>query len=79
MPISEKKKITNSRYIAKCDSIQIRPPKERGGEIRAAAVAAGQSVQAYIAPKEWPAMVSPRRNPGKKGDYRGLLGRAIAY
>ena len=48
MPISEKKKITNSRYIAKCDSIQIRPPKDRGGEIRAAAAAAGQSVQAYI-------------------------------
>ena len=47
MPISEKKKITNSRYIAKCDSIQIRPPKERGGEIRAAAVAAGQSGEGY--------------------------------
>ena len=46
MPISEKKKITNSRYIAKCDSIQIRPSKDRGGEIRAAAAAAGQSVQA---------------------------------
>lgn len=48
MPISEKKKITNSRYIAKCDSIQIRPPKERGDEIRAAAAAAGQSMQSYI-------------------------------
>ena len=33
MPISEKKK-SNSRYIAKCDLIQIRPPKERGDEIR---------------------------------------------
>ena len=28
-----------------------------------------------LAPKEWPAMDSPRRNLGKKGDYRGLLGR----
>ncbi len=48
MPISDKKKISNSRYIAKCDSIQIRPPKERGDEIRAAAAAAGQSMQSYI-------------------------------
>lgn len=55
MPISDKKKISNSRYIAKCDSIQIRPPKERGDEIRAAAAAAGQSMQSYIlqlVPKE---------------------------
>lgn len=48
MPISEKKKITNSRYIAKCDSIQIRPSKDRGAAIRAAAAAAGQSLQGYI-------------------------------
>ena len=48
MPISEKKKITNNRYIAKCDSIQIRPPRERGDKIRAAAAAAGMSLQGYI-------------------------------
>ena len=48
MPISEKKKITNSRYIAKCDSIQIRPSKDRGAAIRAAAAASGESLQKYI-------------------------------
>lgn len=48
MPISDKKKISNSRYISKCDSIQIRPSKERGEQIRKAAAAAGQSLQGYI-------------------------------
>ncbi|MCD8128827.1 MAG: hypothetical protein LUD54_04545, partial [Oscillospiraceae bacterium] len=48
MPISEKKKQSNNRYIAKCDSIQIRPPKATGAAIRQAAAAAGQSMQSYI-------------------------------
>ncbi len=38
----------NKRYLEKLDQIMIRPSKERGTEIRAAAALAGQSVQAYI-------------------------------
>lgn len=48
MPVSEKKKQSNARYNAKCDVINIRPQKEMGAEIRAAAAAAGQSLQGWI-------------------------------
>lgn len=48
MPISESKKRANVEYNRRQDNIMIRPSKERGAEIRAAAAAAGQSVQAYI-------------------------------
>ena len=36
------------KYQEKCDAIMLRPPKEKGQQIREAAAAAGQSVQAYI-------------------------------
>ncbi len=48
MPISEKKKASNSRYLEKCDTINFRPPKETGEAIRAAAAAAGESVRGSI-------------------------------
>lgn len=48
MPISENKKASNARYTAKCDFINIRPLKEQGQRIRAAAAASGQSLQGYI-------------------------------
>lgn len=48
MPITEKKKQSNARYTEKCDYINIRPLKEEGQKIRAAAAAAGQSLQGYI-------------------------------
>ena len=48
MPVNEKKRITNDRYNSKCDNINIRPIKEQGQKIRAAAAAAGQSLQGYI-------------------------------
>lgn len=48
MPISEKKKQSNARYTEKCDYINIRPLKPQGQKIRAAAEAAGQSLQGYI-------------------------------
>lgn len=48
MPISEKKRESNDRYIKKCDRILLSPPKERGQAIREAAAAAGQSLQGYI-------------------------------
>ncbi len=48
MPVNEKKKITNKRYDDKCDKIMIKPLKAKGEEIRAAAAAAGESLQGYI-------------------------------
>ena len=72
MPISDKKKISNSRYIAKCDSIQIRPPKERGDEIRAAAAAAGQSMQSYILQACDERMTRDGFTPAESGEEGGL-------
>lgn len=48
MPVSEKKRQSNDRYNAKCDYISLRPVKPVGAAIRAAAQAAGQSLQSYI-------------------------------
>ena len=48
MPVTETKRRNNDKYNAKCDTIQIRPIKQTGAEIRAAAAAAGQSLQGYI-------------------------------
>ena len=48
MPISEAKKRNNANYTAKCDYINVRPLKPEGAAIRAAAAAAGQSLQGYI-------------------------------
>ena len=48
MPISQKKRESLDRYNATCDYISIRPKKDVGQEIRAAAAAAGQSLQGYI-------------------------------
>lgn len=36
------------KYQQKCDAIMLRPKKEMGAAIRAAAAASGQSVQAWI-------------------------------
>lgn len=36
------------KYQTKCDAIMLRPPKDHGAEIRAAAQSAGQSLQGYI-------------------------------
>lgn len=48
MAVSEKKKASNARYSEKCDIIYLKPIKERGARIRAAAAASGQSLQGYI-------------------------------
>lgn len=48
MPVRESKRRNNDNYNAKCDTIQIRPLKPIGDQIRAAAAAAGQSLQGYI-------------------------------
>lgn len=48
MALSQAKKAADKRHIAKLDVIKIQPYKEEGAIIRAAAAAAGQSVQGYI-------------------------------
>lgn len=48
MGISEKKKITNNRYLAKCAQLNLKPQRDEAAAIRAAAAAAGQSLQGYI-------------------------------
>jgi hypothetical protein len=48
MPVSPKKRASNDRYSQKCDIIYLKPIKERGASIRAAAAEAGQSLQGYI-------------------------------
>ena len=48
MAVSEAKRITDARHIAKLDQIKIQPYKEAGQAIRAAAASAGVSVQRYI-------------------------------
>ena len=48
VPVSEAKRRNNDAYNAKCDNINLRPIKAEGEKIRAAAAAAGQSLQGYI-------------------------------
>ena len=48
MAVSEAKRITDARHIAKLDQIKIQPYKEEGQAIRDAAASAGVSVQRYI-------------------------------
>ena len=48
MPVSEAHKKASAKWNASRDNIMIRPEREEGARIRAAAVAAGKSVQAYI-------------------------------
>ena len=48
MPVSEAHKRASVKYNASRDNIMLRPTKEEGANIRAAAASAGMSVQAYI-------------------------------
>lgn len=48
MPVSEAHKRASNKWNASRDQIMIRPTKEVGAAIRAAAEAAGLSVQQYI-------------------------------
>lgn len=45
--VSQKKRASNDRYNEKCVTIYLKPLKERGAAIRAAAAASGQSLQGY--------------------------------
>jgi hypothetical protein len=48
MPVSEAQKKANAAYNRRQDNIMIRPDKETGARIRAAAAAAGLSVQRFV-------------------------------
>lgn len=48
MASTEAQKRAVKKAQAKCDAIMLRPPKEEGTAIRAAAAAAGQSTQQYV-------------------------------
>ena len=48
MALSNKKAATNAAHIAKLDRMLIQPRKAEGQQIRAAAAAAGKSLQGYI-------------------------------
>lgn len=48
MPVSQAKRRNNDKYNAKCDRITVWPLKPEGAAIRAAAAAAGESLQGYI-------------------------------
>lgn len=78
MPISEAKKRNNANYTAKCDYINVRPLKPEGAAIRAAAAAAGQSLQGYILQAVHTRMEQEGRpleieqTPAESGDEGGL-------
>lgn len=48
MPVSDSHKRASAKWNAARDNIMIRPDKEKGAAIRAAAAAAEMSVQAFI-------------------------------
>lgn len=48
MAVSEAHKKASYKYNANRDSITIRPERSKGAALRAAAAAAGQSVQGYV-------------------------------
>ena len=48
MPVSEARKRANVEYNRRQDSITMRPKKQQGAAIRAAAAASGESLQKYI-------------------------------
>ena len=48
MSMSDAKRQANAAYQKRQDALTIRPSKEEGARIRAAAAQAGQSVQAFI-------------------------------
>lgn len=48
MALSKQKAASNRAYQAKLDVLKIQPHKAEGAAIRAAAAAAGQSVQAWL-------------------------------
>lgn len=77
MPVSAARRRTNDAYNAKCDYLSLRPLKPEGAAIRAAAAAAGQSLQGYVlqavrdrmTAEGQPLTLEPEQ---KSGEERGL-------
>ena len=76
--IKRKKKITDKRHLAKLDVIRVQPYKNQGAAIRAAAAAAGQSLQGYILQAVRARMeqegqpLEIEQTPAESGDEGGL-------
>ena len=66
MAVSEAHKKASYKYNSARDNIMIRPTKEEGAAIRAAAAADGKSVQAYILD-----ILRKNLNGGNDNDQRG--------
>ena len=66
MALTEKKKLSDQRHHEKLDRISIQPYKEEGAAIRAAAAAAGESVQGYILKAVRTRMENEKRKDIKK-------------
>lgn len=73
---SEAKRRGNAKYNAKCDQIMIKPLRPEGESIRAAAAAAGQSLQGYVLEAVRARMGRPEAEPD--GDRIRLSLRADA-
>lgn len=74
MALSEAKKAADKRYTAKLDNIMIRPYREEGAAIRAAAAAAGMSVQAYVlqAVRGWMGREQAGPAAAERAEARGI-------
>lgn len=78
MAVSEAHKKASYKYNASRDSITIRPERSKGAAIRAAAAAAGQSLQGYILQAVRARMEQEGRpleieqTPAESGDEGGL-------
>lgn len=76
MPITQKKKASDARYLAKLDKMLVRPYQAEGTQIRQAAADAGQSLQGYILDAVRQRMGRPEAEPD--GDRIRLSLRADA-
>lgn len=78
MPVSEARKRANVEYNRRQDSITMRPKKQQGAAIRAAAAASGESLQKYILHAVQERMTregaAARNRPGGIRGRRGTIG-----
>lgn len=72
MAVSEAHKKASYKYNASRDSITIRPEKCTGAAVRAAAAAAGQSMQSYILQACAERMTRDGFTPAESGEEGGL-------
>ena len=85
MALSEAKKAADKRHMNKLDNIMVRPYREEGAAIRAAAAAAGMSVQKYIlcAVRAWMGngqteSISPDASSAVSSDIESAAGQPVS-